>query len=374
MGWDKGMQKYVLSAGEIVRLKQYIERKHLGLEPKQRASILADAVHRIIEGRLPSFPDEVKKEVCHELLKKHRDSLVIHADDVLQHCMSLDLSEEDILAPLAVWTCNKSALPLQEEVVRDILHRWSQQVVPTISLQALEREWDQPDLSVCDEIAVASEPFVPYWNKAWFTRRESIAIACFFAVGLMFILVFSLDQQSSAPAINTAIMNVQEHRIHDNLESQAVAGIPTELKYVSIDKKRLQQYLRAKNSILAEEPYLSEIVEAGKKYDVHPLLLFAITGQEQGFVSKAHTQVEEIANNPFNVFGSWESYNTTIARSASIAAKTVANISSKRPGGSHPIQWLNRTYAEDPNWWKGVTWFFDELKREVKDESFEWPK
>lgn len=368
------MQEYVLSGGEIVRLKQYIEHKHLGLDPLQRASILADAVHRIIEGRLPSFPDEVKKQVCYELLRKHRDALVIQADDVLQHCMSLDLSKEDMLSPLAVWVCNRSDFLVQEDVVRDILLRWSQQrLPPTVSIQALEREWDQQDASVCRELAVASEPAVPYWNKEWFNRRRFITIACLFAVVILIMLILPLNKQSSAPASYAGTINIPQPIIN-NGERQLKDGIPTELKYVSIDKKRLRQYLRDRNSILAEEPYLSEIVEAGKKYDIHPLLLFAITGQEQGFVPKNHKNVKEIANNPFNVFGSWESYNTTIASSANIAAKTVANISSRRSGGSQPIQWLNRTYAEDPNWWKGVTWFFDEMKREIEDESFEWPE
>ena len=374
------MQEYVLSGGEIVRLKQYIERKHLGLEPKLRASILADAVHRIIEGRLPSFPDEVKKAVCYELLKQHRETLVIQTDDVLQYCMTLDLRNEDLLSSLSEWVSNRSTFPLQEEMVSEILLQWSQKQSSTVSLQALEREWSQgqEDSSVSVELAVAMEAedttvpiVVPYSNRIRFNRRISMTMACICAIGLVIMMVLSMNQQSSAPATNVDALNIQQPI---NKASNLEGGIPEELKYVVIDRKRLQQYLRDRNSMLAEEPYLSEIIEASKKYDIHPLLLFAITGQEQGFVPKDHKQVEEIANNPFNVFGSWESYNTSIARSASIAAKTVFNISSKRPGGSQPIQWLNRTYAEDPNWWKGVTWFFNELKREVEGESFVWPE
>jgi len=376
------MQEYVLSGGEIVRLKQYIERKHLGLEPKLRASILADAVHRIIEGRLPSFPDDVKKAVCYELLKEHRETLVIQTDDVLQHCMTLDLSNEDLLSSLSEWVSNSSTFPLQEEMVSEILLQWSQKQSSTISLQALEQEWSQgqEDASVSVELAVVMEAedttvplVVPYWNRIRCNRRISMAMACISAIGLVIMVVLSMKQQSSAPATNVDALNKQQP-IMNNSATNIDGGIPEELKYVVIDRKRLKQYLWKRNSMLAEEPYMSQIIEASKKYDIHPLLLFAITGQEQGFVPKDHKQVEAIANNPFNVFGSWESYNTSIARSASIAAKTVFNISSKRPGGSQPIQWLNRTYAEDPNWWKGVTWFLNELKREVEDESFKWPE
>ncbi|WP_438350261.1 hypothetical protein ACP8HI_06265 [Paenibacillus sp. FA6] len=367
------MQEYILSGGEIVRLKQYIEDKHRSLEPKQRAPILADAVHRIIESRLPSFPEAVKKQICYELLMKQRESLVIHTDDVLQHCMSLDLGKEGLLSSLAAWVSSRTAVPVQEEVAQDILLRWSQQLMPGVgvSLQALEREWDQLNPSVYREIAAASESVVPVWNKEWFNRRKSILIACLCAVVLLFILTLPLDLQSSAPALHAEPIDISQPILNENVKKEPVDGIPKEFEYVSIDTKRLQQYLRDKNSMLAEEPYLSAIVKASKEFNIHPLLLFAITGQEQGFVPKDHKRVEEIANNPFNVFGSWESYNTSIEGSATIAARTVFNISGRRPGASDPIQWLNHTYAEDPNWWKGVTWFFDEMKREIADESFE---
>lgn len=366
------MQEYVLSSKEIVRLKHYIEHKHHNLDPKQRTAILSDAVHRIIESRLPSFPDEVKKMVRYELLLKKSDSLVIQVDDVLQHCMSLDLSQEELLSPFTEWVCSKSTLPVQEEVVRDILLRWTQESMSTISLQALEQEWDQQDQNAYREIAVASEPIIPYGNKNWPNRKISITIVSFFAVILMIMLIkFTVEQQSSAPE---QYIEPMDKPASIEKEPKSVDGIPTELKYVAIDTKRLKQYLLNRNSMLAEELYLSAIVEASKKFDIHPLLLFAITGQEQGFVPKDHKKAKEIANNPFNVFGSWESYNKTIDVSANIAAKTVANVMGRRPGSIHPMKWLNLTYAEDPNWWEGVTWFFDDMKREIEDGSFEWPR
>ena len=89
---------------------------------------------------------------------------------------------------------------------------------------------------------------------------------------------------------------------------------------------------------------------------------------------KDQKQAKQIANNPFNVFGSWESYNTTIEVSADIAAKTVKNISRRRPGDDHPIQWLNQTYAEDPEWWTGVTWLLNTMRQQIEGKSFEWAK
>jgi len=138
-------------------------------------------------------------------------------------------------------------------------------------------------------------------------------------------------------------------------------GIPAELRYAEFDREAVKAYLRSRDALLAEEPYFGAIVESAKRHDVHPLLLFAIAGQEQGFVPKTHKFAERIANNPFNVYESWEEYNTDIRDSADIAARTVANLASRRPAGYDPFLWLNTRYAEDPGWADGVRWFFDKL-------------
>ena len=138
-------------------------------------------------------------------------------------------------------------------------------------------------------------------------------------------------------------------------------GMPPELRFAEFDREPVREYLRSRDSILAEEPYFEAIVESAREHDVHPLLLFAIAGQEQGFVPKTHKYAERIANNPFNVHESWEKYNTDIRDSAGIAARTVAVLGSRRPAGYDPFLWLNTRYAEDPNWADGVRWFFEKL-------------
>ena len=84
-----------------------------------------------------------------------------------------------------------------------------------------------------------------------------------------------------------------------------------------------------------------------KEKDIHPLFLFAITGQEQAFVPRTHKLAKQIANNPFNVYYSWKEYNTTIEQSARIAANTINRLSEDRPYNIDAITWINREYAED---------------------------
>lgn len=136
------------------------------------------------------------------------------------------------------------------------------------------------------------------------------------------------------------------------------AGVPSYLQFKSIDLNRLKGYLKRNNSLLSNDPYFNEIVNAAAKLDVNPLLLFAITGQEQSFVKRGSENAALIVNNPFNVYHSWVDYNTNIKDSSIIAANTVVNQLLERPANIDPFEWLNRIYAEDPNWHIGVEQIF----------------
>lgn len=147
--------------------------------------------------------------------------------------------------------------------------------------------------------------------------------------------------------------------------------LPKELRYVTIDQFALKKVLKSRNSILIDEPYFSTIISVAENLDIHPLLMFAVLGQEQGFVPRNNIYALDIANNPFNVFGSWQKYNTNIKDSSEIAARTLINLSTGRPDGEDPIKWINLRngeggYAEDENWWIGVKSIFEKLKNETQ--------
>lgn len=158
----------------------------------------------------------------------------------------------------------------------------------------------------------------------------------------------------------------------ENLEKESINNLPEYLKYTEFNKFALKKYLDTRNSLIREEPYFEAIIEAAYEFDVNPLLLFAILGQEQGFVPKDNEYAYKIANNPFNVFGSWRDYNTDINDSAKIAAKTVVNLSKNCPEEENPIKWINLRggeggYAEDTQWWKGVESIFNKLVEITND-------
>lgn len=146
------------------------------------------------------------------------------------------------------------------------------------------------------------------------------------------------------------------------IASRNSLGLPSFLSYEPINIERMQGYLKRKNSLLASEPYFSAVMQSAALENIHPVLMFAITGQEQGFVKRGSENAALIVNNPFNVFNSWIEYNTDIHDSSKVAAETIKNILAERPKGENPFKWLNKTYAEDPKWGTGVERLFLEIE------------
>jgi hypothetical protein len=145
------------------------------------------------------------------------------------------------------------------------------------------------------------------------------------------------------------------------LDAPADTGVPPIFRYREIQADAVKEYLKSRDSLLADEPYFTAIISQAEAFDLNPLLLFAIAGQEQGFVPRSSKHASKIANNPFNVYHSWQHFNTDISHSAEIAARTIVRRSALLPEGYDPFVWLNMTYAEDPNWARGVRQLFEKL-------------
>lgn len=135
----------------------------------------------------------------------------------------------------------------------------------------------------------------------------------------------------------------------------------TVFPYSSRDLKAVSHWLTARHSILATGDYLKTLDNIARVWNVDLLLLVAITGQEQNFVPKGHPNAKDIATNPFNVFGSWQVYNTRFEDAAAVATRTVAKLRANCPENFNPYRWLNRRYAQDPLWWRGVQHFHLQL-------------
>ncbi len=143
---------------------------------------------------------------------------------------------------------------------------------------------------------------------------------------------------------------------------------PAAVRYQHIkNPQSVVAWLVARDSTEAGAQYLDMLDQAGKKYNLNPLLLLAITGQEQSFVPQFLDDWPQVIKNPFNVYYSWQDYAPGFLPAAMIAAETVNHLSSGCPSGMNPIEWIdspanpNDRYAGDTDWWEGVSVFFSIL-------------
>lgn len=323
--------KPIIDDAAMLRIKQYIERKHPDFTSSQRAALFANAVHRIIDRQLPDFEEQTKVKLRRELLSRMGldQRFTLLPRHILEACEKLDLEESGV-AQFALWMEKRQLT----------------------SLEGSEAAGQQ-------EKRAFKKLFATY-------RRSMLALGIgisLLALALTFIFPLYGESPSSKPILTDTSQT--EHAVPlPDLSSV----LPSGYNYHALNEDKLRSWLQAKQSLLAEEPYFTAILAAAENNDIHPLLLFAITGQEQAYVPKNAKQARQIANNPFNVHNSWKTYNTNIEDSARIASKTIISISQTRPDDAHPIMWLNTKYAEDPNWWMGVTSIFEKMRREIEQD------
>ncbi len=69
-----------------------------------------------------------------------------------------------------------------------------------------------------------------------------------------------------------------------------------------------------------------------------------------------------IINNPYNVFGSWQEYNTNFEEATIICLNTITTALKNRPENIDLVKFLNKKYSEDDSWYEGVTIIYTTLK------------
>lgn len=322
-------QRDVLSLDSVDRIRGYVKHKYVNLPKEKHAEIVADAIVKIIERQLPPFEPQVKQQLCNKLIKQIvvREQRPVSLNDIDLACETLAASDVRTQQLLKEW---RAANGMQEAT---------------------------PHPAGRDKLAAQLKQL--YHSKL--ARRTLLyAFGCLLIV-LAAYFVRPVDQQEvTVPFAAEQLPAVELDVLPDN-------ELPKMYQYEQVDVDKLKSYLQSRESKLAEEPYFSTIVATAKEFNLSAVLLFAITGQEQGFVHRDHEQAAEIANNPFNVFHSWEDYNTTIEDSTAIAARTIVNLSKDRPEDIDPIVWINRKYAEDPNWSKGVSSLFQTITNHINN-------
>lgn len=365
------MAKQIMKNEDVLVLREYIGKKYPGATPRERADILANAVHSVIDRHIQEFDEKDRAQIRISLLRRavSDNHFSIHAGDVLRTCLEIRNDSEDYTTTLTKWVNRHQNVPISRET---LLRFSSGQRRYSGDLPEHDR---RPFPGSTGEFAAGlhaveapREPAIAF-TPAVVNVPSGISVFHQLDRKLFHVLAVSLIVLSAftfQPLRNILVTSFGS-TVSSAPESVAAAGtiLPEDLLYRTIDTGKLETALNNRKSILAEEPYLSAILQAAREHNVNPLFLFAITGQEQGFVPRTDKDARRMANNPFNVYHSWMEYNTDIRDSARIAANTVTNLSRNRPETVDPVAWINRKYAEDKEWWIGVSRIFIELKKEV---------
>lgn len=363
---DNLKQHTIISSQYIQTLQQSLKEEHPDLTTLQRAQLFSQALHQILDDALMPFDVNLQKLLKHTLLKQtlQKDDFSIDAFDIFNAYTHLEASETNSIAHLATWINHYQQHPLSLNDVHVLATSFKQQTNPQ-NLSAMP--------VAIDFIAGHSDATVQQSNFFSDTLTYLLHYFTDKRTCLLLILLFFLTIGFSSLYVTTRIYESRKasiSRLSDTVITLPISldigtsanYMQRSLQYKDFNKKALQVWLEQRNSLLATEPYFSTIIETAKAFNISPLLLFSITGQEQNFVPKTHQHAAEIANNPFNLFGSWESYNTSIKESARIVSRTLINLGKDCPEDEDQIKWINKAYAADSNWHLGVTYFFNELQ------------
>ncbi|MFB5189434.1 PcsB-like coiled-coil domain-containing protein [Alicyclobacillus fastidiosus] len=165
----------------------------------------------------------------------------------------------------------------------------------------------------------------------------------------------------------------QQEEILRSRSSSSSVVVPA-LRYQPISPQKLYAFVKMKGSAFTQSD-IDTICTVAQEYNVNPALMVAITGQELDFVQNGTPFESWKLENPFDVFGSWALYHTTLAQSAAYAAQIVeVKLSVAPPSNEDAIIWINDpnnsagsgVYATDSKWAYGVRTFFNEIESYVQ--------
>ncbi len=382
----------VLTRQEIERIKLYILKKYPNNSSKENAAILSRTVYEILDKNLEGINGQqrqnIKKAIMQSTILKDKENILKW--DVFSAYIAESEGNPQLKSSLMEWLNKNQKNPVSKENIEEYVVSFSCSTnVENLSYIGIKSPFKHKRGATCKynvirqilkyKIVLAfkicncykkTKELIEAILDKIYTTKIAISVLTLLILCLYFLNnpinsgEFLGDKNEKSESY---VSNSEKYDLYFIDAMSYHPHLPNYFNYKSIDKDRLLNFLNARNSILAEEPYFSAIIRASKEFNLNPNILFAITGQEQSFVPKSHENANKIANNPYNVFHSWEEYNTNINDSSRIVARTIINLAKDKPIDIDIFDWINSKYAYDKNWGRGVKKIFEGLNDLVYD-------
>ncbi len=351
----------VIDKEDVIKFKAYINYKYNSNKSSENAKVLSKTINQVISDKLINLPEELKASIIFKIIKSTfaNSKTAITLFDIFDVCIKDENVRKSFNGNIIKWLDKH----LNVEVTVDEIDSY------IVSIQKEKEEADENQIKYEEIKAVSSNNCLGNEDKDYFsikTKSKVITTKVYCAIaGSIAIILFIVIGVNLHISTKDYKIAYNKKINHPNISSSIKIGnnssLPKYMKYKDIDVQKLKMFLTSRNSILCNEPYFSTIIANAKQFNINPILLFSITGQEENFVPKNLDNAAKIANNPFNVFHSWKKYNTDIDDSSRIAARTINNISMNMPSNADPFSWIGSKYAEDKSWASGVKQIFEQL-------------
>lgn len=394
------MSKPVVRLEDVAALRAQIESRYPEEDAHHRAELLADGINRMLDAGLTgldaSIKDTIKRRLIAEQLIGSRQSIL--KLDVLNRILAQELPPDQLVTKTWGWYVLNTGHSLTLSDFMDqaspyLPHRVREAVKAAedrmTAYQAAARR-NVADFQA-DASHMESEPVSEAIQHAPFQRVNDLvqhflerlkqltayrltpkgrwtAVAlglCLTAAVLAPLLASQINVSTPTAGGKTSDIFIppKEYRPVTASAGPALQRLekPHYLRYQNISLEKLKDYLGSKHSMLLTSDYLDQLMAYSCEKDLNPLLLIAIIGQEQNYVPTQHRYAQRIIENPFNIYGSWETHPVGFTASMKEACYTINTALSQRTLYSDPFAVINSRYAQDPRWHIGVKVIFRDL-------------
>jgi len=116
----------ILSTKNVLDFRKYISFKYAKSTPKEKADILADAIRKTIDERIPKVEKSLKTNLIDKIIKNsvNQGSFDINSEDIFIECLNLkcDINEDIFISALCSWINEVTVKNIEKENMKKFIN------------------------------------------------------------------------------------------------------------------------------------------------------------------------------------------------------------------------------------------------------------